>query len=279
MAYQTSFEEDGQRACVRGEHCAGRKTVLEDGKPVVVAAPTYTAYCVADRSRIVNCLNDVPRRYRELGERIGDAGQTQAAGVRVSGGGATSARLPINLGVDAFQRYILEVLESWEERVRIAARLSDVDGNRRSYMAVKAASGILSAHVDVLLSLPAETMARSKDLAHVGELSEGVTGVVHPYAGWVSLNDDLDGIAAGEEILRLHYRCLARLGLTPRHHDLLTACWDCELPRLRRWDGTAGLADHVVCRQCRSEYLADRLARLMVEEENTLRRRAAKRAS
>jgi hypothetical protein len=279
MGYQAGHEEDGQRACVRGEHCAGRKTVLQDGKTVVVAAPTYTAYCVADRARIVGCLSDLPRRYRELGERIGDAAQNQASGVRVSGGGSTSARLPINLGVDAFQRYMLEVLESWEERVRAAARLSDVDGNRRSTVAVQAASGILSAHVDVLLSLPAESMARSKDLAHIGELAEGVTGVVHPYAGWVSLNDDLDGIAAGEEILRLHYRCLARLGLTPRHHDLLTACWDCELPRLRRWDGTAGLADHVVCRQCGSEYLADRLARLMVEEENTLQRRAAKRAS
>lgn len=273
------YGEDGQRPCVRGEHCAGRKTVLMDGKPVTVPAPTYTAYCVADRTRIVGCLTDLPRRYRELGERIGDAGQGQTSGMRVSGGGATSARIPINLGVDTEQRYILEVLESWEERVRIAARLSDVDGNRRASMAVQTAAGILAAHVDVLLSLPAEPMARSRDLAHVGDLSEGVTGVVHPYAGWVSLNDDLDGIAAGEEILRLHYRCLARLGLTPRHHDLLTACWDCELPMLRRWDGTAGLADHVVCRKCRSEYLGDRLARLMVEEENTLRRRAAKKAS
>lgn len=278
MARQVIYDEDGQRLCVRGEHCAGRKTVLDDGKTVVVPAPTYTAFCVADRSRILACISDFPNRYAQLGERIGDTGGSAPAGLRVSGGGTTPSP-PINVGIDAFQRYIVEVLESWEERVRLAARLSDVEGHRRAHIAVKTASAILTAHVDVLLSLPAETMARSKDLAQIGELAEGVTGVVHPYAGWVSLNDDLDGVAAGEEILRLHYRCLARLGLTPRHHDLLTACWDCELPMLRRWDGTAGLADHVVCRKCRSEYLGDRLARLMVEEENTLRRRAAKKAS
>ena len=236
---------------------------------MVVPAPTYTAYCVADRSRIVNCLNDMPARYRQLGERLGDVGSAGPQGLRVSGGGATSARLPINLGTEAFQSHIVEILTSWEERVRLAARLTDVDGNRRDYVAVTAASGILAAHIDALIALPAETMARSVDLARIADFAdEETTGVVHPNAGWASLNDDLDGIDAGVEILRLHYRTLARLGWTPQHHDLKTACWDCDVPRLRRWDGTAGLADHVACRNCDSEYLGDRLARLMVEENN-----------
>jgi hypothetical protein len=272
--------EGGQRPCVRGEHCAGRKSVLgDDGKQVILPAPTYTAYCMACRARIATCLADFPKRYGELGERIGDVGGGAPSGVRVSGGGGTSSRETINLGVDAFQRHIVEILVSWEERVRFAARLSDIDGPRRGGVAVKAASRILAENVVVLLALPHEPMARSMDLAAFEHLPEGASGVVHPNAGWIRYNDDFDGVAAGAEILSLHYRCLARLGWTPQHHDLRTACWDCEVPRLRRWDGTAGLADHVVCRNCMSEYLGDRLARLMVEEENAVRRRATKQAS
>lgn len=270
--------ESGQKPCVRGDHCAGRKTVIEDGQQVIVPAPTYTAYCMACRARIVTCLGDFPRRYGELGERIGDLGSAPT-GVRVSGGGGTTGRTPINLGVDAFQAHIVEILVSWEERVRFAARLSDVDGSRRPAVAVATASRILAANVDALVTLPHEPMARSMDLAAYEHLPEGASGVVHPDAGWIRYNDDFDGVAAGAEILSLHYRCLARLGWTPQHHDLRTACWDCEVPRLRRWDGTAGLADHVVCRNCGSEYLAERLSRLMVEEENAVRRRATKRAS
>lgn len=272
--------EGGQRPCVRGDHCAGRKSVLgEDGKQVTIPAPTYTAYCMACRSRIANCLADFPKRYVELGERIGDVGGAPSD-VRVSGGGGTTSRETINLGVDAFQRHIVEILVSWEERVRFAARLSDIDGHRRPAVAVKAASGILAAHVDVLLALPHEAMARTLDLARFESIPEGASGVVHPSAGWISYNDEFDGVVAGGEVLSLHYQCLARLGLTPRHHDLLTACWECEVPgRLRRWDGTAGLEDVVRCRKCRAEYLGERLVRLMVEEENTLRQRAGKRAS
>ena len=271
-------DDDGQRECARGDHCAGRTTVLQDGKNIIVPAPTYTAYCVADRARIVNCLTDLPKRFEELSDHLGDIG-TSSSGPRVSGSRSSGPPVPVNLGVDAFQRQILEILVSWEERVRAVVPLSPIDGRRRDQTAVTTASTILAAHIDALLALPADAMTRSLDLARASHLPDGATGVVHPYAAWIAYNADADGVSAGEEILRLHWRCLARLGHTPRHHDLLTACWECELPRLRRWDGTAGLADYVTCRQCGSEYLGERLALLMVEEENTLRRRATKQAS
>src|SRR5438874_7543292 len=138
---------EGQHPCVRGEHCAGRKTVLDEGKTVVVPAPTYTAYCMADRARLVGCITDLPGRYTQLGERIGDVGQGQAQGVRVSGGGSSGSRPPINLGVEAFQTQIAEILISWEERTRFAASLSPVDGNRRPSTAVKTACVILAGHI------------------------------------------------------------------------------------------------------------------------------------
>lgn len=268
--------DDGLHDCARGQVCAGRKTVLDDGRLVVVPAQTYTAYCMADRSRIFNCLDDLPRRYGELGGRIGD--KTQHGGVRVSGGGSTPS-VPLNLGVQAFQAYLVEVLVSWEERIRYRVPLSDISGARRDKQAFAVACAILAGHLDALLALKPDSMYRTLDISRYDRLPVGASGVVHPNAGWIGYNHDYDGIHAGGEVLDLHYRSLAMLGWTPQHHDLLSPCWDCEVPRLRRWDGTAGLADHVVCRNCASEYLADRLARLMVEEENTIRRRNARRSA
>lgn len=265
----TSHTDEGLHDCARGRHCAARKTVLDDGKHVVVPAQTYRAFCDADVTRIRRCLNDLPRRYVELATRIGD--KPRPDGPRVSGGRAAPP-IPINAGVEAFQQQITEILTSWEERVRDAAQLADVSGPRRASQAVKAACAVLAAHVDALLALPPDSMCRTLDIARVEHIPDSADVFVHD-GDWVHYNMDLGGVEAGMEILNLHHRCLARLGWTPQHHDLRTPCWDCEVPRLRRWDGTVGLEDHVVCRNCKSEYLGDRLRMLMVDEEKLTRQR------
>jgi hypothetical protein len=266
--------DNGLHDCARGDRCAGRKSVQgDDGKHVVVPAQTYTAYCPADRDRLAGVLGELPRRYAELAALIGDKGRPD--GPRVSGGGKNPP-IPINEGVDAFLRQIVEVLASWEERVRHVDRLADVSGRRRDAQAVKVACGILTLRVDALLALPPDAMYRTCDLSRAEDLPQGTVGWVHPDAGWVEWNPDLGGVEAGTEIFNLHHRLMSRLGLTPQHHDLRTACWECEIPRLRRWDGSAGLEDHVTCRNCGVEYLGDRLARLMADEAN---HEAAKRAS
>lgn len=268
--------DEGLRDCARGERCAARKTVLgDDGKYIVVPAQTYRPFCDADVTRIRDCLTDLPRRYAELAVRIGDKGTVD--GPRVSGGGAARP-IPINTGVDAFQQQIVEIVTSWEERVRDAANLSDVSGARRAGLAVDVACKVLTAHIHALLALPPDSMYRTLDIARHEHVPDTADMFIHD-GGWIHYNDDLSGVDAGIEILNLHHRCIARLGWTPQHHDLRTACWDCEVPRLRRWDGTVGLEDHVVCRNCGSEYLGDRLKRLMVEEEKTVQKRQVKQAS
>lgn len=274
---QHTTGDEGLHDCARGNHCAARKSVLgDDGRYMTVPAPTYRAFCDADVTRIRACLDDLPRRYVELASRIGDKGTID--GPRVSGGGGAAPPIPINTGVEAFQQQITEVVTSWEERVRDAARLTDVSGNRRAAHAVRVACTILSAHIHVLLALPPDAMSRTCDIARAEHIPDTALWAVHD-GGWIDYSDDLSGVEAGVEILNLHHRALARLGWTPQHHDLRTACWDCEVPRLRRWDGTVGLDDYVTCRNCGSEYLGDRLQRLMVEEEMLVRKRQARKAS
>jgi hypothetical protein len=262
--------DEGLRDCARGERCAARKTVLaSSGGRDVVPAQTYRVYCDADRTRIQDVLNDLPARYRELRARIGDKGR--ADGPRVSGGGKTPP-VPINLGVDALLRQIEEIVLSWDERVRAVARLTDLTAPSRA-AAVPTACTMLGSHVDALLGLEAEAMARTMDLARAEYLPEDASGWVHPSAEWILYNTDLGGEQAGRESLNLHHRCLKVLGRTPLHHDLIVPCWLCGERALRRHDGSAGLADHVECLQCREQYLEARLNSLMVEEEDAQRRR------
>lgn len=268
---QAQGSDEGLHDCARGKHCASRKSVLtEDSGYATVPGQTYRAFCDLDTTKIRNCLTDLPRRYVELGAHIGD--KTTFDGPRVSGGGKFAPPIPINTGVEAFEQQITEIVTSWEERVRDAANLSDVSGNRRAGMAVKVACQILAGHVQVMLALPADSMYRTCDIARAEHIPEDAVGYIHD-GDWIGYNLDLSGVEAGLEVLNLHHRCIARLGLTPQHHDLITPCWSCGERSLRRHDGTMGLADHVQCLHCRDEYLGSRLLSLMVEEEQAQQRK------
>jgi hypothetical protein len=129
--------------------------------------------------------------------------------------------------------------------------------------------------VDALLALPADSMCRTLDLARHEHVPEAADVFVHD-GDWLHYNVDLGGVEAGIEILNLHHRALARLGWTPQHHDLITPCWDCGERKLRRQDGSVGLADHIECLACRSEYLGSRLRALMVDEEQARHRKATR---
>jgi hypothetical protein len=263
--------DEGLHDCARGERCAARTTVAgQGGERVIVPAQTYRTYCEADRDRIKDCLADLPGHYSELRARIGDKGR--ASGPRVSGGGRTPP-IPINLGIDALTRQIEEMILSWDARVRPIARLAGLAAPDHAH-GVSTACWTLKEHVDVLLGLNADSMARTMDLARHEYLPGDAIGWVHLTAEWILYYADLGGEAAGREILNLHHRCLKVLGHTPQHHDLITPCWVCGERALRRHDGSAGLADHVECMQCREQYLGSRLSKLMVEEEQAQQRKA-----
>ena len=262
--------DEGLHDCARGERCATRTTIAgTGGERVIVPGQTYRTFCDPDRDRIQAALDDLPARYTDLGDRIGDKGH--ADGPRVSGGGRT-APIPINLAVDALTRQVEEIVLSWDERVRVVARLTDLTAPTRA-AAVTAACRMLAAHVDALLALPGDDMTRTMDLSRAEHLPNDAIGWVHPAGGWVEYYTTLSGADAGVEILNLHHRAMKLLGHAPQHHDLITACWQCGERALRRHDGTAGLADHVECLRCREQYLGSRLRSLMVEEEQAQQRK------
>jgi hypothetical protein len=259
---------DGDTAgqlCARGRHCASR-----DEKGIPPWGPR--AFCEPDRTRIQAVLGpqELPALYRELGARIGD--KKTGDGPRVSGGGKTPP-VPINLATDAFMRLTVDIVLSWEQRVRAAARLADTDPPRNGdhTAALDRACRTLAAHIDTLLGLEPDGMRRYEDIHRREHLPEDAQGVVHPSAGWIEYNTNLSGADAGIELLNLHHRALARLGYKPQHVQLLSRCWDCGgTGKLVRRDGTAGLADEVTCNACRTVYVGPRLAHLMADEERIL---------
>ncbi|MFF5261341.1 hypothetical protein ACFY4C_20555 [Actinomadura viridis] len=262
--------DEGMHDCARGAHCAARTTTAHNGERVTTPAQTYRAFCEACSDHIHACLKDLPTQYRDLAAHIGV--KTRADRPRVSGGGKTS-HIPLNLGVEALMRQIVEIILSWDERVRPPARLSELAAPNTAD-ALTPACEMLAAHTGVLLGLPDEDMARTMDLARAEHLPQDATGWVHLSGEWILYNTALSGKDAGIEILNLHHRCLKVLGRTPQHQDLVTPCWECgERTTLRRHDGTAGLADYVHCSHCGEQYLGSRLNALMVEEEEAQRRR------
>lgn len=264
--------DEEQRPCARGKWCRSRN---EKGEPTL--GPRVL--CSADRDSLRRTIEALPELYLELWTRLGT--KSSSDGPRVSGGGKTPPT-PINLSIDAFMSRMVEVLESWEERVRIVARLN-LDGigqARRDSVAMYAMCRTLTAHLDVLLALGPEPMNRSVDDTRLAALPDDAEGHVRP-AGWAILRQDLDGGDAAVEIWALERSARGKLGYTPRHQDLLSPCWnlDCEQRMLRRWDGAAGMDDHVVCRACGEKYEGDQLARLMADEQRLKEHRARKEAS
>ena len=267
--------EGAQRPCARGRWCASRDA---NGEPAL--GPR--ALCSTDRDFLVSAIERLPEMYTELYLRLGEKG-AGGDSLRVSGGAKTPP-VPINLGTDALMRRMVDVLSSWDERVRFVARLAGPDTNegrrRRAGVAVDAMCRTLAAHVDALLALEAEPMARDMDISGHPRLPEDAVGVVHTSAGWISYQTDLDGGDAATEIFALHALCRSRLGLTRKSVLLRSRCWDCDASgKLVREDGAAGLEDGVTCRACGTEYMGERLARLMADEERIMGEIAQGRAS
>jgi hypothetical protein len=271
-----SYSDDAQRPCARGERCASRN---RNGEP----ARGPRVLCFADRDFLIAAIQALPEMYLELYMVLGEKG-SGSDGPRVSGGGKTPP-IPIRPDVDALMRRIIDVLSSWDERVHWVARLAgpdtDLSRRRRDGVAMTTMCRTLSAHVDALLALEPEPMMRDMDLAAYQRLPGDAVGMVHTSAGWISYQTELGGGEAAQEIFTLHAACEAKLGRRPQHHDLLTPCWNenCEQRMLRRWDGSAGMDDHVECRSCGDKYAGEQLQRLMVEEELAQQRRARKEAS
>lgn len=266
------WAEDGaQKPCARGDRCVNSD---HNGKPAL--GPRVL--CTNDRAYLIKTINRIPEAYLELYLMIGDK-VSAADGPRVSGGGKNPP-IPLRADVDALMRNVIDITSSWSERVRTVMNLSEqiTTHRRRNGFAMSDTCNFLAKHVDTLLSLEAAWTWRSMDITRVKYLPKDAVAVVHDDAGWLSYETMMSGADAATELFTLFSRCQSKLGHTPRHQDLLTPCWRCEQRMLRRWDGAAGLEDHVECRSCKTRYLGEDLMTLMQDEEAALKRRSRRDA-
>lgn len=198
---------EGENPCARGEYCASSVTVTEAGETRREAARGPRAFCDRDRGHVAASLAELPEQYVRLTAEMGSP-SSRGAAIRVPFG----PRLPLRADIDALTRLIAESLVSWHERVADVARLSFPESMRRDSWAVGRAAGVLSAHLDAMLALPAQPMSRAWDLRDLGHLPAGASGVIRSVFADVTI--DLSGADAGLEILRVRYLARAVLGET-----------------------------------------------------------------
>lgn len=256
-------DDTAARPCARGSHCANRNAA---GEPAL--GPR--TFCDTDRHHIDLCIEDIPQHYVALYQRLAD--KPQSSGGRVSG--SRTPPVPPNLAVDTLMTHIVHIVASWNERVCAVANLTspgtDASRRQRAGVALTRMCRILTAHLDALLALPPEPVVRYLPIHAAAQLAAaGVTGRVHPAAGYAEVYQDLSGADAGLELSSLNHRCRATLGYTPQHEDLLVPCFepDCGQRMVRRYDGATGLDDYAECRSCKAQYTAGRYTLLMAQVE------------
>ncbi|MFC9085326.1 hypothetical protein [Nocardiopsis dassonvillei] len=226
--------------CARAERCANSWTHDD----TLHGAWGPSPLCDADRAHLLRALGDLPELYAWLWMQL-PATQTSAAAAAI-GAHPAHAPLPLRGDVDALMRELLDVLASWEERVRDAARLPDhTVGPHAGGRALTTMVRTLTAHLDTLLFLDAEPMTRTVPLDQAATLPPDTLGTVR--AGGVQVLRDLGGGDAATELFALHARCRSRAGVTRRTTPVRgVPCPHCDLVALAR---TAG-SDHVWCQGC-----------------------------
>lgn len=222
---------EGQRECHRGDWCEGYRLVpAGDGTSKRAPGLTYQAFCQADTARIAGCLDPdegLPAAYRRLEQDIGDPAR-RGEMIRVPFG----PKMVLSEYYDTLMRRIVEVLCSYEERVRTIGRLVPLDtkgsalrANRHGARVTADAARTLAheQNLSALLALPAGPMFRhipSPELkAATGIRAAGPVlelwqeAIVYGNGyGTATILVALSGASAGIEILDLQRRCLSALG-------------------------------------------------------------------
>jgi len=238
-----------QHPCHRGDWCSGSTVAVVDGEKITTPALCNETFCTKCRLQIWRALGDIPELWVRLHGELGVKG---APGERVSM--SRSAPLPLRADVDALLREHLDILASWDERVRMAANLTLPDTQAMRLRTdhgrmVAAFTKTLSVHLTTLLDLPPGAMIRTFSLHDLDRIPEEAHGRSNRTAGYAEVAVDLSGGDAGMEILALHYRTRSRLGETRMTERLDVPCPDpaCDLLMLVRVQGSDYCAE---CRAC-----------------------------
>lgn len=253
-------KDEGGEACVRGNWCAGRRIVTEDGERKIIPAKSYSGFCPACRGVIARCLEELPAASVRLVVARRDKQSRGEQEIRVPFGPS----VPLRLDCDYALRLISDLAASWHERVAHVARLSVPDTQRVRCAAVRNPAGVtaaavpvLAAHINALLALERGPMTRLLPLLP----TQGDAPEVASSAGDVGVVM-LSGVHAGGEILSAEYLARAILAETPPKAELLLGvpCRSCDHLALRRadppWrDGDPDLWS--ACMHCRDTMTAD----------------------
>jgi hypothetical protein len=223
-----------QHPCARGAWCSAA-TTAPDGETITPALTRRASFCDKCRLQVQRAVGDIPELWVRLHCELGEKGQ---GGERVTM--SRSAPLPLNAGIDALLREHLDILASWDERVRMAAGLvlPDTQAQRARPdhgRMVAEFCRTLTVQLDRLLGLPADAMARSFSLHDLGRIPEGARGRTHLQAGYAEVTVELSGADAGEEILALRHKARSALGETRMTESLDVPCPDpsCEVLMFR----------------------------------------------
>ncbi len=251
-------DDHGQRPCARGDWCSARTVTYIDGKPRTEPARSYQSFCHADRGDILDKLTQLPGKYADLTDAIGE--DAQGDGRR--SGKMVAPPLPLRGDIDALMRQIVAVLASWHARIADLAQLTPVDietARLGGYETVRRAVDVIAGRnpdadvhqtrIDMLLGLQPAPMLRLVSIAPrrdddttipvlAAPIQDRFPGadVVRYGLDWVEIGTRLDGTHAGLEILHLQYRCRSLLGETRPQMERLVgvACYECGLKALRR---------------------------------------------
>ena len=265
---------EGQHECARGDWCTGYRLVpAGDGTSKRAPGLTYQAFCRADTALIAGHLSggqDLLAAYGRLAAEMGNPAR-RGEMVRVPFG----PRMLLSEYYDMLMRRTTEVLCSYEERVRTAARLAPADterSRRHEGRAVGQACRTLSTHLSVLLALPegpvfrhipsGELKAADNWRATSPVLDLWQDAVVYANRdGTATILAALSGAGAGTEILDLHRRCLTALGEVATHPEILDGvpCRVCGNPYLERAEPPSDPKAEANYSRCPSMACGDRM--------------------
>lgn len=262
-------EDSGMRACARGTRCSAARSVRTEDGWERVPAMGPRPLCDLDRDHVKRTLGDLPSRYVTLWTHLGPGGGVKN-GDRPPG--KSGSKVPMNLGVDALMRELIEVTTSWEDRVREVAHLSSVivtQGRRNgaTHRALIRACMVLYAHSEALFSLNRMDMFRSRDMNDRRGFPNGAVIVRANYlAGWYIYKAPLNGTDGALELLNLAHKIRSTLLETRAPQHLEVRCSTCGQRTLERYDGYAGLEDEATCTTCGDTYSNQRYLLLLREE-------------
>ncbi len=206
--------------CRSAEHSGRQSTVIDPKRPLCTP-------CLDRAARSIRSLVD---DYRDLAL---DVGRQSSSSMQPIVSGSADLSTPIRLGVDALAREIHWTLTVWEPAVRESARLPpEKTSNVRIGWAVATAVSVIAPRVDVLAALPLTC-------GYADGLDAGPV--------------ERDGVYAVGQLVGLHRRARAVLGVTRLVTRLPGECSGCNAMALQREDGS----DHVDCGRCRRSWTWD----------------------